>query len=422
MQLNNAGNASGAPSAQRAYLIDLSRTARRLGMAPTGIDRVERRYLEELLSRGRPLWGVVRTPLGNLLLNQAALRDLKSYADGIAPPSGRDLLSRLPMGRSEDLQTSETAVRALAFARAPRGRLAAMLRRHLPGGFVYMNVGHSALTARRLRAIRGAGASKVEVMVHDLLPLEFPEWHPNAAKLRMDQILRATFAHADTLICPSFETQKQVAVQAQKKGWTGETLTAHLGPGLAPCQSKSSLLQNSFLCLGTLDARKNQAFLLQVWQRLYDRLESSQSPPALLFAGRVGFGGADIVSKINHLQRSGVSVEHLDGPDDTTIAKHLASSRALLAPSLAEGFGLAPLEAACANVTCIAHPLAVTREVLGDIPVYADATDIYAWCDAVVNVMRQEHAEEQKSRNAGNMDRPELPSWKAHFAAVLGEI
>ncbi|MEM9127982.1 MAG: glycosyltransferase, partial [Pseudomonadota bacterium] len=273
-----------------------------------------------------------------------------------------------------------------------------------------------------LRAVRRAGAEKIAVMVHDLFPLEYPEWHPAAAKQRMDRMLGATFAHADTLICPSLETQTQVAVLAQRHRWKGQFLTAHLGPGLTPVQPNGPQGENTFLCIGTLDGRKNQAFLCRVWQHLHDRLDDGREPPALLFVGRVGFGGDKILRKIGQMQRDGISVVHLDGLNDASLSSYLAVARAVLAPSLAEGFGLAPLEAACADVTCIAHPLAVTKEVLGDIPVYADATDIYAWCDAVINVMRQEHAEEQTSRNAGNMDRLELPSWKTHFAAVLDGI
>ena len=87
-------------------LLDLTRLVSRAGRAFTGIDRVEYAYLVHLLDAG-PLWGLVRSSMGYLLLDPegcAALKRQFTAGDWPAP----DLLSRLrrlPPGRAEALRT-----------------------------------------------------------------------------------------------------------------------------------------------------------------------------------------------------------------------------------------------------------------------------------------------------------------------------
>ena len=50
-----------------------------------------------------------------------------------------------------------------------------MLRRHVPGGGGYFNVGHANLTDRSLAALARAGLSAT-VLIHDTIPLDHPEF------------------------------------------------------------------------------------------------------------------------------------------------------------------------------------------------------------------------------------------------------
>ena len=71
-----------------AHLLDVGRLLSRAGSGPlTGIDRVELAYLTELLSRGNPVWAVLRMAGGWGLLDRAGLeavsrgqRALKQYS------------------------------------------------------------------------------------------------------------------------------------------------------------------------------------------------------------------------------------------------------------------------------------------------------------------------------------------------------
>jgi len=64
-------------------------------------------------------------------------------------------------------------------------------------------------------------------------------------------------------------------------------------------------------------------------------------------------------------------------------------------------------------VPVLCSDLPVTREVLGDIPVYLNGTDSYQW----ENTIRQ-WAETTDPIRPGKIDPP---NWTAHFNSVLGE-
>lgn len=52
----------------KSRLLDLTRLVSRAGRTMTGVDRVEFAYLDHLLTRDLPLYGLVRSTLGYILL------------------------------------------------------------------------------------------------------------------------------------------------------------------------------------------------------------------------------------------------------------------------------------------------------------------------------------------------------------------
>ena len=61
------------PNKQTPICLDLTRLLSRTGMVHTGVDRVEWAYLEWCLSLDRPVYGLVRSAFGYLLLDRSGL-------------------------------------------------------------------------------------------------------------------------------------------------------------------------------------------------------------------------------------------------------------------------------------------------------------------------------------------------------------
>ncbi|NDV50693.1 glycosyltransferase family 4 protein [Yangia sp. PrR007] len=391
-----------------ARLLDLTRLVSRAGRVRTGVDRVEYAYLGRLLQEPVPLFGLVRTSLGYLLLDGAGCRALKRRLDAGDWPEP-DVLGRLARRRDPRRAGAETALRASALARAIPATLGRMLRRHLPAGAVYLNTGHSNFSEQVVAALHRVEDSRIAVLLHDTIPLDWPQFQRAGSAQRFASFLQRVAENADLVICNSEVTRAD--------------MTRHLGPPLLPKTVVAHLgvqphaigippegpWANApyFVVLGTIEPRKNHALLLDIWREL--------TPPAhLLICGARGWNNTEVFAALD----AGIAnVHELPGLNDAEIAGLLARSAGLLFPSHAEGYGLPPVEAAALGVPVLAAPLPVLREVLGDIPIYADESDRYLWAARIRQMAKGYRAQpdEADATQAGYLP----PTWDSHFKAVL---
>ena len=381
----------------RARLLDLTRLVSRLGRGPmTGVDRVEWAYLQRLLTSPAPVWGLVRSKAGFVLLDRTGVAGLSALVLGDWALPQADLLSRLTNRHDPLRARAETAVRQLAVARAPR--LKRLLRR-LPAGTGYLNVGHAHLTDRSLRALHAAGLH-IAVLVHDTIPLDYPQFTRPGVVAVFARKLAAVSAHADLVIHTTRDAHRRSEAHFTRLGRVPAGLVAPLGvptpqPQPADLPPGLDLSVPYFVTLGTIEPRKNHALLLDVWDR---------GPAArLLIVGTRGWADPALFARI----AATPGVEVWSGLTDGAVATVLQNAQALLAPSLAEGFGLPVIEAAALGLPVIATDLAVTRDLLGDYAVYLDPTDSYSWLETMAAQAQHRH------------QRIEPPTWEAHFNAVL---
>lgn len=375
----------------------------------TGIDRVEFAYLREFLNRDDPLFGLVRSSVGFLLLDRPGCRRIAALATDAAALPKADLLSRMIHRSNPTRARAETAARKLAIARVSRVGLARLMRR-LPANTGYFNVGHANLTEQTLAQIRRAGLS-VTILIHDTIPLDHPAFARAGTVEPFRAKLAAVSAHATCVINITHATRQKTDAQLAQLGRTPPGLVAPIGVDLP--QPKASALPADidltppyFVCLGTIEPRKNHALLLDVWDRL------PTPAPRLFIIGHRGWADDALFARIDALPKGG-PIRILHGLDDGAVAALLSKATALLAPSLAEGFGLPPVEAASLGTPVIAHDLAVTREILGDKAVYLNALDIYSWVETIVK-------QATPSRPGQSTADPwTAPTWDEHFNTVL---
>lgn len=387
---------------ERERLLDLTRLVSRAGRPLTGVDRVEFAYLTRLLKEG-PLWGLVRMSLGYVLLDAAgcaALRDRIQRQDwGTA-----DRLSRIRRTLDPMRARAESDLRRICRARCLPLRLSAMLRRHLPRGITYVNTGHTNLTDRVLSALHGLDA-RVSVFIHDTIPLDHPAYQRPGTVDKFRQFL-ARAARADLLICNSRQTEADLDRHLGNS--RPPSVSAPLGldltqPTVAP---RGPWQTPYFVTLGTIEPRKNHALLLDLWPEIPDA--------HLLICGSRGWENHAVFDRLDSRPDH---IHELPGLTDGQVAALLQGSAGLLFPSLAEGYGLPPVEAAALGVPVLLNDLPIYREVLGDIPVYADAGDRYLWRNEIIRMA--EHHRAGPDPGAEQAPRFAPPTWEAHFKEVL---
>jgi Glycosyl transferases group 1 len=390
-----------------ARLLDLTRLVSRLGLGPlTGVDRVEFAYLTHLLARDVPLWALVRTKVGFLLLDRVGAQGIAALVGGMLPPA--DWIGRITRRGQPMRARAEAAARRLAVARCARWRLRRMLTA-LPAGFHYLNVGHANLTDAVLGSM-----GRVAVLVHDTIPLDHPEFASAGTPAAFAAKLAVVARHADVVI---YSTQDARLKAEAHMARVPAAIVAPLGVPMAVPTGTPAIAKPYFVVLGTIEPRKNHALLCDVWEEM---AASGAPVPGLVIVGRRGWAAPALFARLDALHAQLPQVVELPGLDDGAVASLLLGSEGLLFPSLAEGFGLPPVEAAALGVPVIAGDLSVTREVLGDYPVYLNVTDRYSWIETI---MRQV-AMAKTPQTTMDSERPRVapPSWVDHFNIVLTVI
>ncbi|MGI9393581.1 MAG: hypothetical protein ACR2OY_02945, partial [Boseongicola sp.] len=173
-------------------VIDLSRSFSRLGRgASTGIDRVERAYLEEVARRDG--WAIIRTPRGFLMFEPDRLARLPDYLDR-TDLDGADLAS---------------TIRAIASSRATSLSIRKIMWR-MPNGLAYINVGHTNLNPQTMRAMMEMPDHRKIVMIHDMIPIDHPEYQTETARAKFIERLTTVINFANHIIVPSEEVGENV--------------------------------------------------------------------------------------------------------------------------------------------------------------------------------------------------------------------
>ncbi len=393
----------------RPRLLDLTRSLRRAGRMLTGVDRVELAYLERFCAEPEPVFGVVRTPFGYLLLDQAGVAAFGEKLKGGQSWGAISLLSRLGGKRSNTVRQAESDLRRLCIARAQPKFLGAMIRRIGPCGFDYYNVGHSNLTKRMLGAVKGSGG-KVHVLVHDVIPLDYPEFQRQGTVQAFREKMWNVKAHADCLIFNSKDTSQRALHYLENEENPAEEIVAHLGtmiPAPDPTGLPADLPPKTpyFVVVGTIEPRKNHGFLLDVWNDL------GPDAPPLLICGSRGWNNDEVFARLD-ARPAQSPIREVPNLDDAALAYLVQNSAGMLFPSVAEGFGLPPVEALSLGARVLCNDLPVLHEFLGEKAVYASVNERYLWLDTITSWAKSPPTAQEIEPFSG-------PNWDDHFKTVL---
>jgi len=389
--------------------LDATRLLSRIGRGSlTGIDRVELAYLDHLLARQNPQDRVFcRTTRGCLLLRHAGGQRLADMARGLDEAGPADLISRVTGRGARPRHKAEATLRPFAEKRCPLWRLQSMLK-IATGTVTYVNVGHANLSDHVLGVFSRSGARCV-VMVHDLIPLTHPDTVvvdlPDKFAGRMDRV-RCFATH---VICNSSATQRDLAALWATETRVPEIFVAPLGldPVDRPDLSKAT---GVFVMLGTIEARKNHATILDAWDILAQRMPADDLPQLHIIGPR-GWRAEAVLDRLDRHPLNGTAIFEHGALPDSQMRYHLARASALLFPSLAEGYGYPPLEALQLGTLPIVSDLPVLRENLGKQAVYLPPNDPYSWAETIMQLV---HGTTAVPRIAPF----DPPSWETHFSEL----
>jgi glycosyltransferase involved in cell wall biosynthesis len=381
--------------------LDLARLVERACAGTlTGIDRVELAYAETLAACAS---GRVRF----VMLGRWSGR-LRALSDAAVRRFLETLRQAWQTGRPEACRWRA----AQLLAAAATGPLLAAPDATAPPVYLLVSHRHLHRQAALAGALRRTGAVFVP-LIHDVIPLTFPEYGRPGEDLRHRRRMATVARLADGVVVNSAETG------AALSAYVPPGLRLHIAPlavsmpqGVVMCEA---MQRPYFLCVGTIEPRKNHLLLLHIWRRLV-ALRGALAP-RLLIVGNRGWENENVLDLLERCAALRDHVVELGAVSDTRLTALLRSARALLMPSFAEGFGLPVAEALSQGTPVICSDLPAMREVGQGVPDYLDPLCASAWQDAV-----QAYTDPDSPRRNAQLAR--MPGWRCatweeHVASVV---
>ena len=169
----------------------------------------------------------------------------------------------------------------------------------------------------------------------------------------------------------------------------------------------------ALLCVGIVEPRKNQAFLLDVAEAMWRAGLDFE----LQVVGRVNpHYGEPIANRIQKMERAEPRLRFHRATGDAELSRLYAKARAVVFPTIAEGCGLPLLEALWRGVPCVGSDLPVLREITdGGGCLVARVNDLPDWTEKLRTVLTDDTENRRLQTTA--MARP-LPRW-TETAATL---
>ena len=388
----------------RAHIVlDLSRLLSRADRAtPTGIDRVELAYAKHLAAReAQRLDFAAVWKNGRLgLLPRERAEGLVAALDARWRGAGGPAAARWPV-----------VLRLMAGGEGA-------LERALGGGTgVYLLVSHHHLDRPSvIETLKRRAGARFACFIHDLIPMQYPEYARPGQAERHRRRIETAVALADALIVNSDDTRAALLPLLRAAGRDPALLVAPLGTEpLAAERGGGTAAKPYFICIGTIEPKKNHLLLLNLWRRLAEEL--GEAAPRLVLVGQRGWENENAIDMLERAPAICALVEERASVADRDLARLVAGASALLLPSFAEGYGLPVAEALSLGTPVICSDLPALREVGKDVPDYLDPLDGRGWRDAVLA-----YRDRDSPRRLAQLRRLAFwqpPDWERHFAAVV---
>lgn len=389
-------------------LLDISRLISRVRhVTPSGVDRVEMAYARGLLRLyGDRLSFVAVHPTGRY-----------GQIDRTVALSYLEELSRRWNTSGEARGTlSLPAVLPWMVRLLPRSA-----PRRKGGRPVYVQTSpHHLVRQQQVERILARENARFLCMVHDLIPIEYPEYARPDGGAQHSKRMATVAACADAVVCNSTATSRSFQPWIDRSGRQIATHVALLGT--EPVGEGDALATSDdrpyFICLGTIEPRKNHLLLLNLWRQFAATLPHT-AIPRLVIIGRRGWENEQVLDMLDRCPALAAHVEEVPSCSDRQLATLLRGARALVMPSFAEGFGMPVAEALSVGVPVICSDIPAHHEVGRAAPDFIDPLDGLRWQTTILDHAARGYAwQSQMAR----MDHWRAPTWDEHMRIVEDAI
>jgi alpha-1,2-rhamnosyltransferase len=226
----------------------------------------------------------------------------------------------------------------------------------------------------------------VGVMVHDLIPVHYPQFFAAKVPSMFREWLDAAVEHADFFVGNSQTTvrdlQQYVLQSRTRRQWTSTQFDSfRLGADFPNVHGNMPVREvvrsfftgatSPYLLVCTIEPRKNHSYLLDAFDRIWQK-----SPEAkLCIVGKIGWRCDQVVARIREHPQFGKSLMMFSDLTDAELRFCYRNAKAFVFPSIVEGFGLPIVEALGHGLRVLASDTPIHREVGQEHCRYFDLDD-----------------------------------------------
>jgi glycosyltransferase involved in cell wall biosynthesis len=305
------------------------------------------------------------------LLAWHALTNLLGYAAGRVPAVVR--------------QTLRGCVASILrqVAPGPKGDFATLVQ---PGDFLVVlgSPWNYPDYAELITNVRSRVDLRFALLVFDLIPIRRPEWCDRGLVHTFRAWFTAILPLADVILAISQSTANDVERFAAQSRMPlrARAQVIPIGSGFGPMQQAPAIASahipragSYVLFVSTIEARKNHLLLFRVWRRLLEEMPPS-AVPTLVFAGRVGWMGGDLMEQLENTNYLDRKICVLSTVSDSELASLYQGCLFTLFPSLYEGWGLPVTESLMFGKPCIVARSSSLPEAGGRFARYFDPESV----------------------------------------------
>lgn len=429
----------------RPIVFDATHVIARQGVpTPTGIDRVDHAYARDLATPGGMVVGVqcllrkprLHAPSAVAELAQKLTRTWQDNDDVDADPVFKAVRrfalaepepAPAPAGLSPAPSPPIPARRETWAQRlAKRRRLVRDMLRHdarltIPEGALFVNVTQNPTLVPRAGAfLRTRPDLKGVFLVHDLIPIDYPEFFAEGREQDFRQVLEVMFRHGHAFLVTTEAVRERLAEERRRAGFDPAPIHVAplpLPPGFdKPVQFDRRLFDGNYVVIvGTVEPRKNHWLLLNLWREM---IRAGEDPPKLVVVGALGWENESLRRMLDHTPEFAGRVLHVSNLGNAGLRSVIAHARALLMPSFVEGYGIPVIEAAALGTPVIASRGTVFADVSQGHAELVDPLDGAGWRSAVLGLASRPCAKMQGS--IGPLDGFRMPLEDDYFRDVRG--
>ncbi len=258
--------------------------------------------------------------------------------------------------------------------------------------------------------------------VHDLVPLRFPETVPWKHRLFFRLFTRPALRAADRIVAVSRHTRDDV-IDAYRvpphaievlPNWVTDAYrprasATNVHDGARRARESYGLGDDYFAFVGVREPKKNLDRLLEAFALLTSR---SSHPSQLAVVGPGGWQTEGLEARVTALGIRDRVILTGRVPEQALI-ELLQDARALVFPSLTEGFGLPVLEAMACGTAVITSRTGALPEVAGDAALLVDPLDV----GDIATAMERLLTDASLARELGARGVRRAERWNAEAAA-----